>query len=51
MKLKMSDILKPGTVLKARKLTDKQVKQTIQDIERKQSQVRKNKSIRFRSNI
>lgn len=46
MKLNMSDILKPGAKLKAFKLSDKEVKDILETVERKQAEIRKLKNIR-----
>ena len=45
-KIKMTDILKPGAKLKAFKLSDKDVKDILESVEKKQSEIRKLKDIR-----
>ena len=46
MKISMSDILKPGSVLKSFKLSGKEVKGILNEVEIKQAKVRKLKEIR-----
>lgn len=42
-KLKMSDILIEGAVLKARVLSNEEVKEILRDVEKKQREIRKQK--------
>jgi len=46
MQVKMSDILKPGAKLKAYKLSSIQVREILNDVEIKQSEIRKLKNIK-----